>query len=94
MAINHIPQKYDSPTRFLLPSSKKGEVHLVDLTAYNYNGECSCEDFTCKRVVKIREKGTDGNNTRCKHIIYVRDCLVDVFISALEATREISQPNK
>ena len=93
MGIKHKPQRYDSPTRYIIPSSKKGQVHLIDLTSYDYNGECSCEDFTCVKIKAVAAGEPPSNKTRCKHIIYVRDCVADIFIAALHASTEISHPN-
>lgn len=89
-----LPEKYDSPTRWLLPSSKPDQVHLVDLASFDFNGECSCEDFSCVKIKAIERREKRGPKTQCKHIAYVREYLADIFIQALCATKEIShQPN-
>ena len=86
------PEQYDSPTRWILQSSKPNQVHLVDVSSFNFNGECSCEDFSCVKIKAIERGEKRGSKTQCKHILYVREYLADIFIQALNATKEISNP--
>ena len=63
----------DKLTYHVQSESKPGAHHLVDLDANNGNGECSCEDFTCRKMIKLKETGKivmygQPQSTRCKHI--------------------------
>lgn len=62
---------YDSITRFFVQSETDPEVeNLVDLTALNLNGECSCEDF---RMVKMPNLKKGSGSTQCKHLMAARE---------------------
>lgn len=62
---------YDSITRFFVQSEKNPEIeNLVDLTALDLNGECSCEDF---RMVKLPNLRNKTGSTQCKHLMAARE---------------------
>lgn len=92
-------QVYDHPTRYTMPSSKKGQVHLIDLAANDLHGECSCEHFQCVLMPRLNKALADGNEPmfpdeyRCKHLILIREQVTTIFIAALNATTEISSHN-
>jgi hypothetical protein len=87
---------YDHPTRYTMPSSKKGQVHLIDLAANNFHGECSCENFQCVQMPRMQKAIDEGyepmfpDEFRCKHLILIREQVTTIFIAALNATTEIS----
>jgi len=58
------------PMRFHSPSiSQPTMPHLIDLMAYDGNGECSCWSFRGeKRSNMLAGKPTHTPLTRCKHI--------------------------
>ena len=63
----------DKLTYHVQSESKSGDYHLVDLDANNGNGECSCHDFSCRKMLKFKETGRivmygEPDSTRCKHI--------------------------
>lgn len=62
-------EDFDHPTRFLVKSlSRPAERHLVDLSAHFGNGECSCEDFTMKKLKRLKMGEPMSSRTICKHI--------------------------
>lgn len=87
---------YDHPTRYTVPSSKKGQVHLVDLAANDMLGECSCEHFQCTVLPRWRNATPFERRFpweyRCKHLLMIREEVGTIFVAALNATTEIS-PN-
>jgi hypothetical protein len=88
------PRPYDSPTRYLMDSeTNKGEVHLIDLTANDNIGECSCQHYTLKiqPEMESNEAGrkSDPDRYRCKHIKRVREYL---FNHVLNSFSQLSQP--
>lgn len=81
------PRVYDSLTRYLVDSeSNPNEVHLVDLSGYNFNGECSCQHFSLKIKPALDEqaKPSDLDSHRCKHIKIVREFVLNHVIAAYE----------
>lgn len=82
---NHLSvQPYDHPLRFKVQSKARHDiVHVVDLGAFNGNGECSCEHFQFRLLPKLQEQ--PGKKTwRCKHIEAARSALVDEVIKKLK----------
>lgn len=49
---------------YVQSSSREGIQFLVELDAFDFNGQCSCEDFALRRIVDVRE----GKESQCKHI--------------------------
>ena len=89
---------YDHPTRYTVPSAKKGQVHLIDLAANDLHCECSCEHFQCVVLPHWRD-ASDAERKfpweyRCKHLIMLREEIGTIFIAALTATTEISPTQK
>lgn len=82
------PPRPDSkdPLVFLCPSDSSIEEYRVDLGSWNGIGECSCDDFQFRKLVKIKE-GTKGEEVRCKHIKRARRSLADDVIARLIETR-------
>jgi len=84
-----LPRPYDSLTRYIVDSeTKPDEVHLVDLAANKYLGECSCQHFTLKIRPQIDESPDRVSKTpdefRCKHIKRVREYVLNHVIAAYE----------
>jgi hypothetical protein len=89
---------YDHPTRYTVPSAKKGQVHLVDLAANDMLGECSCEHFQCVVLPRWRQASELERQWkweyRCKHLTILREEIGTIFVAALNATTEISPTQK
>jgi len=49
---------------YVQSSSREGIQFLVELDAFDFNGQCSCEDFSMRRIIDVRE----GKESQCKHI--------------------------
>ena len=71
--------------RFWVQSS--GEFpHLVDMNEYKGNGECSCNDFKCKKKPMYVKNGKQivnyglADTTRCKHINSVINYLGNLVV--------------
>jgi hypothetical protein len=66
---------YDHPLRFLVSSQSEGETkqYVVQLDAFWYTGQCTCEDFTYRhQPILVREEHNDEESLRCKHLKAVR----------------------
>lgn len=73
-------EPYDSPLRFLVPSStESGVSYLVDLGANRGVGECQCKDFSCRCGPSIAK----GKPKRCRHILIARDLFTDWAIKKI-----------
>ena len=69
-------EQHDCPTRFLVRSRSRGTVqHLVDIAAFDGNGECSCEQFTysMRRTVELAHSSGQVARLRCWHIDEARE---------------------
>mgnify|MGYP006266639517 CR=1 FL=1 len=70
---NQVEPIIGEPFRFWVQSSD-ANPHLVDMTEYKGNGECSCGDFRFKKLMNYRANNYrivnygSVNSTRCKHI--------------------------
>ena len=63
--------------------SRPGEHHMVDLSAYQPLGECSCENFSC---VRLPEWKKTLKPVRCRHLVAAREAYLNRHI------RELSPP--
>jgi len=54
---------------YVQSSSRRGIKFLVDLDEFDFNGMCSCEDFSLRRVIDVRA----GKKSECKHIRIAKD---------------------
>lgn len=73
----------DPPFRFHVTSSSRanaGLKFLVELDAHNFNGACSCENFSMTRIRDVRE----GKLSRCKHIDVARAHFCDYMLKRLK----------
>lgn len=78
-------EPYDHPLRYLVKSASRPDIqHLVDLSGYNTNGECSCEHF-CMRIqpnLSRQTKVTPSPKTQCRHIRAVREERLNSWLTA------------
>ena len=49
---------------YVQSSSRAGVQFLVELDAFDFNGQCSCEDFSMRRIDDVRS----GKESQCKHL--------------------------
>jgi hypothetical protein len=78
---------HEWPFRFRVESwSDKQRVHLVDISAYRGNGECSCENFSCRLAPELKLGRAPGPATRCRHIRAARSHFTDKAIRFLGET--------
>lgn len=62
--------------RYWVRSESRDMEYLVDLTGYNGNGWCGCENFAIKREpLLVRGAKPKSDELRCKHIIRAREFL-------------------
>lgn len=48
-------RRYDSRLRYLVTSRRPNvDPYLVELDAFDYNGECQCEHFACRLAPLLR----------------------------------------
>jgi len=63
--------------RYLVKSRTENGDHMVDLTAYNYAGECTCKDWEV-RVGFYLKSGAEPQKPCCRHIEQARwKCIGD-----------------
>lgn len=73
----------DPPFRILVTSSSRAQTglkFLVDLSEHNFNGACSCENFSLTRINEVRA----GKRSQCKHIDVARDFFCDWMLKRLK----------
>ena len=85
------------PLRYWVQSRSRNTVrHLVDLTAYDGNGECECEQFRFKFGPRLNAGMVPGLRTECHHIIAAKRYLATMVArqaTANEAKRGCSPSN-
>ena len=81
--------------RFRVRSDRDGRPYLVDLSAFNGNGNCQCQDFQIRKLPELL-KGAHGfgHVAMCKHIIRARDFFVDEIIQKLLASGQAQDDAK
>lgn len=67
---------------YVQSSSRRGIKFLVDLDEFDFNGMCSCEDFSLRRVVEVRE----GKKSECKHIRVAKDWWCEMMMRRIKCT--------
>jgi hypothetical protein len=75
------------PTRFFVASDSVAEPHLVDLSEYQGNGACSCEQFQFRLQGTLDTGGRDWSekqSLRCKHL---RRAILTYALMKLEEER-------
>lgn len=82
--MNQPVQPFDSPLRFLVPSSTRPEPWLVELDANDKFGKCACEHhmFRCQPAFDTGD--VVETKHRCPHIRAARDFLLDQVIDKLK----------
>lgn len=65
---------------YVQSSSRRGIKFLVDLDEFDFNGMCSCEDFSLRRVVEVR----DGKKSECKHIRIAKDWWAEMMMRRIK----------
>jgi len=74
--------------RFFVRSNTKPRIlHLVDLTEYDWNGACSCEDFEFHKRKDLEEGVRDENSRlsyQCKHMNRARFYFMQILGPALQ----------
>ena len=60
--------------------SEPGVAYMVDVTHYGGLGSCTCHDFVCRRKPRWSGVRKPYRVFRCKHIIRVRDHILDQII--------------
>lgn len=82
-------RQLDWPMRWQVESeTDRAHPHLVDLSSYNGNGECSCLHFSCRMVPELKQGRHPSNATRCKHIAAARGMFCDVMIQCHTSTKQ------
>ena len=74
-------RQFDWPMRWQVESeTDRAHPHLVDLSSYQGNGECSCLHFSCRMAPELKQGREPSNATRCKHISAARGMFCDVMV--------------
>ena len=74
-------KQHDWPFRWLVESeTNRAQPHMVDLSSYKGNGECSCLNFSCRLAPELKQGRHPSNSTRCKHIKAARGMFCDMMI--------------
>jgi hypothetical protein len=78
------------PFRFRVVSrSRPALPHFVDLEANAWNGQCDCEDFTCKRYPAFVSAGQVSSwKTRCWHVERARTFFFETVAPKLARAME------
>ena len=85
--------------RFHIRSRTRADLHLVDLEAYNFNGECSCEHFRFKLCRMLDDGAKPSESRRCDHIKRARAYMTEILfplvaknLKAIVHPLEMSEP--
>ncbi len=70
--------------RYLVQSEERDHQYLVDISSYDWNGECDCPHFQCRLAPRVR----DGEKGRCKHIHAAREVALDDIGRRLQKAME------
>lgn len=83
---------HDNPLRIWVPSeTRRGREYLVQLDAYNNNGECQCEHFYNRCGPELKRGALPGTLLRCNHIERARDFFIGEMLKLI-AQRAAKQP--
>lgn len=66
---------------YVQSSSRQGIKFLVDWEAFDFNGQCSCENFSMTRIRDVRA----GKRSQCKHIRQAAAYLGEHFARRIKA---------
>lgn len=74
-------RRFNPPWQWHVASeSEPDQPHLVDITGYQGNGECSCRHFRFRLAPELRMGRTPSPATRCKHIRAAREALLNTLV--------------
>ena len=62
-------------------TGSSGAIYRVDMTCFAGQGQCSCPDFRIRKQPGI-EAGGRGDHLHCRHILAVREWIVDELVKA------------
>tara|TARA_R110000796_G_C14571530_1_gene435799 strand:- start:35770 stop:36267 length:498 start_codon:yes stop_codon:yes gene_type:complete len=81
---------HDNVLRWRVHSRTRPDVeHIVDISANNGIGECSCEHFQFKLRPAIEQGlASNGMSVRCAHIMAARHAFADDMIGRLTTTAD------
>lgn len=65
---------------YVQSSSREGIQFLVELDAFDFNGQCSCEDFGLRRVKDVHA----GKESRCKHLRVAIDWWAEMMMRRIK----------
>jgi len=65
---------------YVQSSSREGIQFLVELDAFDFNGQCSCEDFALRRIPDVRS----GKQSRCKHLRVAIDWWAEMMMRRIK----------
>jgi hypothetical protein len=76
--------RYDHPLRFWVPSqTRHGLLHLVDLTSFRNNGQCTCEHFLYRCQPELTRGAVPSTLLRCNHIEQARDYFINEMLTRI-----------
>ena len=87
--------RFDHPLRFwVLSQTRHGLQHLVDLTGYRNNGQCTCEHFKFRCEPELSRGAVPSTLLRCNHIEQARDFFINEMLTRIAkiAPREDQEP--
>ena len=72
-ALTRDPQQYGRLVWLVPSGTSEDRTYLVDLTAHDVYGECSCPDWSCRRWPNIKAKAPMGTRaTMCRDVEAMR----------------------
>lgn len=76
-------EKFDGPGRYQVASDKPNTLpYLVDLLAYDGEGQCTCQDWEY-RIGKYLRDEVPPEKRFCKHILAAREKFLDEIIGLM-----------
>jgi hypothetical protein len=75
--------EYEKLRASISSSRANGEPYKIDLASYSGHGFCTCRDWECARWPRIRDREPPSDDTRCKHVKYLRRQLAQGCVLAL-----------
>lgn len=80
----------NEPGRYLVKSKSGEGFHMVDLAAWEYQGECTCKDWEC-RIGFFLKSGDKPQKSCCKHIEQARWFMISAHMDTEEISRRLTQ---
>ena len=76
--------EHDNPFRFRVASQTRPDIeHVVDVSAHNGIGECTCEHFQFRLLPTITQRIASRQAHRCSHICAARERCLDSLIQKI-----------